>query len=37
MTLGQAVQAGREALGGTYQVLQDNWLTQGDVTLRMER
>jgi len=37
MTLGQAVQAGREALGGMYQTLQDNWLTQGDVTLKMER
>jgi len=37
MTLGQAVQAGREALGSMYQTLQDNWLTQGDVTLKMER
>ena len=37
MTLGEAVQAGREALGGVYQTLQDNWLTQGDVTLKMER
>jgi hypothetical protein len=37
MTLGQAVQAGREALGSAYQTLQDNWLTQGDVTLKMER
>ena len=37
LTLGQAVQAGREALGSAYQVLQDNWLTQGDVTLKMER
>ncbi len=37
MTLGEAVQAGREALGSAYQTLQDNWLTQGDVTLKMER
>jgi hypothetical protein len=37
MTLGEAVQAGREALGGAYRTLQDNWLTQGDVTLRLER
>ena len=37
LTLGEAVQAGRTALGRAYQTLQDNWLTQGDVTLRMER
>ncbi len=37
MTLGEAVQAGRETLGGAYRTLQDNWLTQGDVTLRLER
>jgi hypothetical protein len=37
LTLGAAVQAGREALGSAYQTLQDNWLTQGDVTLKMER
>ena len=37
LTLGEAVQAGREALGGAYQTLQDNWLTQGDVTLKLER
>jgi hypothetical protein len=36
LTLGQAVQAGREALGGDFQTLQDNWLTQGDATLKME-
>jgi hypothetical protein len=36
-TLGEAVQVGREALGTMYQVLQDNWLTQGDVTLKLER
>lgn len=35
LTLGEAVQAGREALGGEYQTLQDNWMTQGDVTTRM--
>ena len=37
LTLGEAVQAGREALGSAFQTLQDNWLTQGDVTLRLER
>lgn len=37
LTLGEAVQAGREALGTTHQVLQDNWLTQGDATLKLER
>jgi hypothetical protein len=37
MTLGEAVQAGRSALGAQYQTLLDNWLTQGDVTLRMDR
>ncbi len=37
LTLGEAVQAGREALGSAYQTLQDNWLTQGDVTLKLER
>jgi hypothetical protein len=37
LTLGEAVQAGREALGSAHQMVQDNWLTQGDVTLRMER
>ena len=37
MTLGEAVQTGREALGSVYQTLQDNWLTQGDVTLKLER
>jgi hypothetical protein len=35
LTLGEAVQAGREALGVEYQTLQDNWMTQGDVTTRM--
>ncbi len=37
LTLGKAVQVGREALGHSYQTLQDNWATQGDVTLRMDR
>jgi hypothetical protein len=37
MTLGEALQAGREALGTAYQALQDNWLIQGDGTLKMER
>ncbi|MCU0304035.1 MAG: C25 family cysteine peptidase [Thermoanaerobaculales bacterium] len=37
LTLGEAVQAGREALGGLYQTLQDNWVTQGDSALRMDR
>ena len=37
MTLGESVQAGREALGSVYQTLNDNWLTQGDVTLKLER
>lgn len=35
LTLGEAVQAGRRALGTAFQTLQDNWLTQGDVTTRM--
>jgi hypothetical protein len=35
LTLGEAVQAGRRALGSEFQTLQDNWLTQGDVTTRM--
>jgi hypothetical protein len=35
LTLGEAVQAGREALGTTYQTLQDNWMTQGDVAVRI--
>ena len=34
LTLGQAVQAGRNALGTAYQNLQDNWITQGDATAR---
>jgi hypothetical protein len=33
MTLGEAVLAGRQALGAAYQELQDNWLTQGDVAV----
>ncbi|HEX2162586.1 MAG TPA: C25 family cysteine peptidase [Thermoanaerobaculia bacterium] len=37
MTLGEAVQAGREALGREYLTLQDNWMTQGDVTVRLTR
>jgi hypothetical protein len=32
-TLGEAVLAGRRALGAVYQELQDNWLTQGDVAV----
>jgi hypothetical protein len=35
LTLGEAVQAGRRALGTAFQTLQDNWMTQGDVTTRM--
>jgi len=35
LTLGEAVQAGRDALGTDYQTLQDNWMTQGDVTVRI--
>jgi hypothetical protein len=31
LTLGQAVLEGRRALGSSYQELQDNWITQGDV------
>ena len=31
LTLGEAVQAGREALGPDFQALLDNWVTQGDV------
>jgi hypothetical protein len=34
-TLGEAVQAGRDALGAVDQTLLDNWLTQGDATLRL--
>ncbi|MCH7665136.1 MAG: hypothetical protein IH936_04305 [Acidobacteria bacterium] len=34
LTLGEAVQAGRDALGTDYQTLLDNWMTQGDVTTR---
>ena len=37
LTLGEAVQVGREALGHSFQALQDNWVTQGDATLRMEQ
>lgn len=32
-TLGEAVQAGRRALGTSNQELQDNWVTQGDVAI----
>ena len=35
LTLGEAVQAGREALGTEFQTLQDNWMTQGDVAARV--
>lgn len=35
LTLGEAVLAGRQALGTGFQELQDNWLTQGDVTTRL--
>jgi hypothetical protein len=35
LTLGEAVQAGRASLGTAYQTLQDNWVTQGDVTTRV--
>ncbi|HSL83949.1 MAG TPA: C25 family cysteine peptidase, partial [Thermoanaerobaculia bacterium] len=37
LTLGEAVQAGREALGATHRELLDNWVTQGDAALRLER
>ncbi|MFP3940665.1 MAG: C25 family cysteine peptidase, partial [Thermoanaerobaculia bacterium] len=36
LTLGEAVQEAREALGPPFQTLQDNWLTQGDATVRLE-
>lgn len=36
-TLGEAVLAGRRALGNSHQELQDNWITQGDVAVRLER
>ena len=36
LTLGQAVLAGRHSLGPSDQTLQDNWITQGDVTLRLQ-
>jgi hypothetical protein len=36
LTLGEAVQAGRNAIGSSNRELQDNWLTQGDVTVRLE-
>ena len=35
LTLGEAVQAGREAIGSSDQELLDNWITQGDVTARI--
>ena len=35
MTLGAAVQAGREALGPVFRTLLDNWMTQGDVAARI--
>ena len=37
MTLGEAVLAGRRALGPGQQELQDNWLTQGDVAIGLGR
>ncbi|HSL82495.1 MAG TPA: C25 family cysteine peptidase, partial [Thermoanaerobaculia bacterium] len=37
LTLGQAVQAGRDAIGSSNRELQDNWITQGDVTVRLEQ
>lgn len=33
LTLGEAVQAGRRALGSSNLELQDNWITQGDVAI----
>ena len=36
LTLGEAVQAGRQAIGPMDATLQDDWLTQGDVTLRLD-
>lgn len=35
-TLGEAVLAGRGAIGSSNQELQDNWITQGDVTVRLQ-
>ncbi len=35
LTLGEAVLAGRRALGSSYQELQDNWITQGDVAVAL--
>ena len=36
LTLGEAVQAAREALGASHLELLDNWVTQGDGALRLE-
>jgi hypothetical protein len=36
LTLGEAVLAGRRAIGSSNQELQDNWLTQGDVTVGLK-
>jgi hypothetical protein len=37
LTLGQAVWAGRLAIGTSDLELQDNWLTQGDVAVGLQR
>ncbi|MDX1503672.1 MAG: C25 family cysteine peptidase, partial [Thermoanaerobaculia bacterium] len=36
LTLGEAILAGRQALGASFQELQDNWITQGDVTIGLQ-
>ncbi|HLE84937.1 MAG TPA: hypothetical protein VJG13_11400, partial [Thermoanaerobaculia bacterium] len=36
LTLGEAVLAGRAEVGTSRQDLQDNWITQGDVTARLQ-
>lgn len=35
LTLGEAVQSGRESLGPAFGTLHDNWITQGDVTTKL--
>ncbi|HUP42883.1 MAG TPA: C25 family cysteine peptidase, partial [Thermoanaerobaculia bacterium] len=37
LTLGEAVLAGRRAIGASDRELQDNWITQGDVTVRLQQ
>lgn len=37
VTLGEAVQTGRDALGPGFRMLHDNWVTQGDITATLSR